>query len=75
MVLPVKPGDDFWWIDSKTFEIHHEKGGIKGVVIYEDGPSEVIDRDGERCKIGTPWCCVSLEQAQEIRSELMKIFT
>lgn len=70
--LPCKPGDDFWWVDEDTLEIHHEKGGIKGVVVYLDKPVEIIDADGERSETGTCWCCLSLEEAETIREKMLQ---
>ena len=72
VALPCKPGDDYWWINTNTLEIHHEKGGVEGVVIHQDKRVEILDRDGERYMIGTPWCCLSIEEAEAIRNELIK---
>ena len=71
-VLPCKPGDDYWWVSTETLEIHHVKGGIKGVVIYQDKPVGFIDESGERFEIKAPWCCLSLEEAEAARNALLK---
>lgn len=71
MVLPCKPGDDYWWVSSETLEIHHEEGGIIGVAIYKDC-FKIIDRSGEVCPLGTQWCCLTREEAESFREKLLK---
>lgn len=70
--FPCKPGDDYWWVDEETMEIHHEKGGIKGVAIYPDNLIKIIEVDGMQSIPGTCWCCLSLEEAEAMREEMMK---
>lgn len=69
--LPCKPGDDYWWVDDDTLEIHHVKGGITGVGVYQDG-IKVFDSSNVACEIGSQWCCLSLEDAEAVREKMMQ---
>ena len=69
--LPCKPGDDCWWVDSETLEIHHEAGGITGVVVYADR-IEILDLAGERLPLHTQWSCLSREEAEAVREKMLK---
>lgn len=71
MVLPCKPGDDYWWVSSETLEINHEVGGITAVVVYKDH-FKIIDQSGEMCDLGTQWSCLSREEAEAFREKLLK---
>ena len=71
VVLPCKPGDDYWWVSSETLEINHEEGGITGVVVYKDNHFKIVDKLGDLCDIGTQWCCLTKEEAETFREKLM----
>ena len=71
VVLPCKPGDDYWWVSSETLEINHEEGGITGVVVYKDH-FKIVDKLGDLCDIGTQWCCLTREEAEAFRAKMMQ---
>ena len=60
-----------WWIDSETMEVECEKGGITGFMILED---EVLalDKMKETMKIHSELCCLTREEAEALREELLK---
>lgn len=64
--LPCKVGDDIYWIDSETEKIIREKGAIKAVCYFGEGKFEVIvEGDSEPEAIGTKWCMLTREEAEE----------
>lgn len=70
ITLPCKPGDDCWWVNSQTLEVSCDKGGIKGLAIYEDR-IEIIDLAGEPRELHGQWGCLSREEAEAFRARLL----
>lgn len=71
VILPCKPGDDYWWIhDNETLDIECDKGGIKAVIVYEDHFG-MIDVDRECLNLHTEWSCLSREEAEKLREKLL----
>ena len=68
--LPCKPGDDCWWVDCETLEVRCDKGGIKGIAIYEYR-IELIDPAGEYRELHGQWGCLSREEAEAYREKLL----
>ena len=71
VVLPFKPGDDIWWIDSDTMEVRCEKNGIDAVAIYADR-IEMIDKAGELWSLGEQWFFLTKEDAEDFRDTVLK---
>ena len=70
--LPCPIGSDCWWVNSETMEVEYEKGGITGFVILPD-KILALDLAGERVEIHSQWCCLSREEAEEMREKLKNI--
>lgn len=71
ITLPCPIGSDCWWVSSETLEVECEEGGITGFVILE-GEILALDKAGERMEIHSQWCCLSREEAEAIREQLLK---
>ena len=70
---PCKVGDDVYWIDTETNEIKCAKNDIKAVCYYGEGKFKVIVQDENTPEdIGTEWCMLTKEQAEEKLKELGK---
>lgn len=65
IVLPCKVGDDIYWIDAETNEIHLAKADIKAVCYYGDGEFKLVcGSEKEPEEIGTKWCMLTREEAE-----------
>lgn len=71
IVLPCPIGSDCWWVDDDTMEVKCEEGGITGFVILKD-KILALDSCGERMEIHSEWCCLSKEEAEEIRDKMLQ---
>ena len=70
---PCKVGDDIYWIDSDTNEIRCVKNDIKAVCYFGNDNFKVITKDENIPEdIGTRWCLLTKEQAEEKLKELGK---
>lgn len=69
VVLPFKPGDDLWIVDEKTGEIMCEKGGIAGVVVYEND-FKIVSKDEYLFTIGKDGVFTSQKDAEEYIKQL-----
>lgn len=49
----------------------YEKGGITGFVVRE-GEILALDLSGEMMELHTRWCCLTKEEAEAFREELIK---
>lgn len=68
---PCKVGDDVYWIDTETNEIKCEKNDIKAICYYGEGKFKVIVSDENTPEdIGTKWCMLTKEEAEEKLKEL-----
>ena len=66
IVPPCKVGGDVYWIDTETNEINCAKNDIKAVCYYGEDRFKVIVQD--ECtpeEIGTKWCLLTKEQAEQ----------
>ena len=68
--LPCKPGDDIWLVDSETMKVYCEKGCISGVVVYKDGFA-ILDSIGELRELHSQWGCLTKEEAEKLRDNMM----
>lgn len=65
--LPCAVGDDVWWIDAEDdTTIHCEKNGIKAIAYYGGDKFKVITDDNLPEEIGTRWCCLTQEEAENL---------
>lgn len=69
--LPCPIGSDFWYVSSETLEVECEKEGIAGFVILED-EILALDKAKESVEIHTQWCCLTREEAEAFREQLLK---
>ena len=73
IVSPCKVGDDVYWIDSDTNEIRCVKNDIKAVCYFGNDNFKVITKDENIPEdIGTRWCLLTKEEAEEKLKELGK---
>lgn len=71
VVLPCPIGSDCWWVSSETMEVNCEKGGITGFVILKD-EILALDLSGERMEVHGQYCCLSKEEAESFREQMLK---
>lgn len=69
--LPCPIGSDIWWVDDETLEVKLEEGGVTGFVILKN-EILALDKTGERNELHSQWCCLSREEAESIREQLLK---
>ena len=73
IVPPCKVGDDVYWIDTETNEINCAENDIKAICYYGEGKFKVIVQDENTPEdIGTEWCMLTKEEAEEKLKELGK---
>ena len=72
MVLPCPVGSDFWWVDTDDMSVNHEKGGIRGFEIRDNGILYALDPSLEEIEVHSEWCCLSREEAEEFREKVLK---
>lgn len=76
IVLPYKPGDNMWYIATEDgYKIKMYDEVIHGVAYYGDGRFEMISADGEHSTVGEHYCCISIEQAKEVRQKMLSQLT
>lgn len=63
VVLPCKVGRDIYWINEEN-EVKCHKNGVRGIVIRKD---KILIEDTDGCidEIGTKYCYLSREQAEQ----------
>ena len=70
IVPPCKVGGDIWWLDSETNEIDCAKNDIKAVCYYgEDNFKVIVQDENEPEDIGTKWCMLTKEEAEQALKE------
>ena len=69
--LPCPIGSDVWWVSSETLEVECEKGGITGFVIREN-EILALDKCGEAFELHSQWGCLTREEAEAFREQLLK---
>lgn len=72
VVLPYKPGDDLWIVDEDFGKITCEKGGIKGVVVLENGQFMILSSDEYIFPAGEDGIFTSKEDAEEYMKKFRK---
>ena len=71
MVLPCPVGSDFWWVDTDDMSVNHEKGGIRGFEIRDDGKLYALDPSLEEIEVHSRWCSLSREEAEAFREKIL----
>lgn len=69
--LPCPIGSDIWWVDDETLEVKLEEGGVTGFIIRERDIL-ALDKAGEAFELGSQWGCLTREEAEAIREQLLK---
>lgn len=59
--LPIKPGDDIYWIDDEN-KVRVHKSGVRGVTFTKDG-FKIVDTDGCTDTPGTQYCYLTKADA------------
>ncbi len=76
IVLPYKPGDNMWYVATEDgYKIKMYDEVIHGVAYYGDDRFELISKDGEHSDVGESYCCISIEQAKEVRQRMLSQLT
>ena len=70
--LPCPVGSDFWWVDTDDMSVNHEKGGIQGFEIRDNGILYALDPCLEELEVHSETCCLTREEAEEFREKLRK---
>ena len=68
--LPCEIGSDVWWINEETNTVERHEKGVYGILVKSDGVF-VMDEAGCLDKIGTKWCYLSKEAAENALKERM----
>ena len=72
LVLPCPVGSDYWYIDPETQEVDHIKGGIRGFALRGEKTFALLDDTFDMVEIHSDMCCLSREEAEAKREELLK---
>ena len=72
VILPYKPGDDLWVVEEDFGMITCEKGGIKGVVVLENGEFMILSRDEYIFPAGEDGIFTTKEDAEEYMKKFRK---
>ena len=76
VVLPFRPGESCWYVEPENgYRIKKYDEKISGVAYFGGDWFEVISSDGEFAPVGEPFCCVSMEQAMEVRQRMLSQLT